>query len=65
MCRDGANNKHIFYAEPLPWRSTISRTRQLYGDEVFLELFRKVLSLCVEKGMDKMSIFRKATLEKL
>jgi transposase len=37
--------------EPLPWHSTISRTRQLYGEEVFLELFRKVLSLCVRKGM--------------
>lgn len=37
--------------QPLPWHSTISRTRQLYGEEVFLELFRKVLSLCIEKGM--------------
>lgn len=37
--------------EELPWHSTISRTRQLYGEEVFLALFRKVLSLCVEKGM--------------
>ena len=37
--------------EPLPWHSTISRTRQLYGEEVFVELFRKVLSLCVQKGM--------------
>ena len=37
--------------EKLPWHSTISRTRQLYGEEVFLELFRKVLSLCVQKGM--------------
>jgi transposase len=37
--------------EPLPWHSTISRTRQLYGAEVFLELFRKVLSMCVQKGM--------------
>jgi transposase len=37
--------------EPLPWHSTISRTRQLYGEEVFLELFRKVLSMCVQKGM--------------
>jgi len=37
--------------EPLPWHSTISRTRQLYGEEVFLELFRKVLSMCVAKGM--------------
>lgn len=37
--------------EPLPWHSTISRTRQLYGEEVFLTLFKKVLSLCIEKGM--------------
>lgn len=37
--------------EELPWHSTISRTRQLYGEDVFLELFRKVLGLCVEKGM--------------
>jgi transposase len=37
--------------ESLPWHSTISRTRQLYGEEVFLNLFRKVLSLCVLKGM--------------
>lgn len=37
--------------EPLPWHSTISRTRQLYGEEVFLNLFQKVLSLCVQKGM--------------
>jgi len=37
--------------EALPWHSTISRTRQLYGEEVFLSLFQQVLSLCVEKGM--------------
>ena len=37
--------------EKLPWHSTISRTRQLYGEEVFMELFKKILSLCVEKGM--------------
>ena len=37
--------------ESLPWHSTISRTRQLYGEDVFLSLFRKVLSLCVQKGM--------------
>lgn len=37
--------------EALPWHSTISRTRQLYGEEVFLSLFQKVLSLCVAKGM--------------
>jgi transposase len=37
--------------QDLSWHSTISRTRQLYGEEVFLELFRKVLSLCVDNGM--------------
>ncbi len=37
--------------EVLPWHSTISRTRQLYGEDVFLLLFRKVLSLCVQNGM--------------
>ncbi len=37
--------------EELPWFSTISRTRQLYGEEVFLLLFKKVLSICVDKGM--------------
>jgi transposase len=37
--------------ENLPFHSTISRTRSLFGEDLFLELFRKVLSLCVEKGM--------------
>jgi transposase len=37
--------------EPLPWHSTISRTRQLYSEEVFLSLFKKVLTLCIRKGM--------------
>lgn len=37
--------------EELPWHSTISRTRQLYGEDVFLELFRQVLKRCVDKGM--------------
>ncbi len=37
--------------ENLPWHSTISRTRGLYGEEVFLLLFKKVLSLCIAKGM--------------
>ena len=37
--------------EALPWHSTISRTRGLYGEDVFLELFKKVLKLCVDKGM--------------
>ena len=33
--------------EELPWHSTLSRTRQLYGEEVFQELFIKVLKLCI------------------
>ena len=37
--------------EPLPWHSTLSRTRNLYGEEVFLSLFRKVLSMCIDRGM--------------
>jgi len=37
--------------ETLPWHSTISRTRQLYGEDVFRSLFKEVLRLCVAKGM--------------
>lgn len=37
--------------EPLPWHSTLSRTRQLYGEDVFKELFRNVLKSCIDKGM--------------
>lgn len=37
--------------EALPWHSTISRTRQLYGEEVFLKLFQHILKLCMERGM--------------
>jgi transposase len=37
--------------EELPWHSTLSRTRQLYGEEVFLQLFRQVLKMCIDKSM--------------
>ncbi|MDO6473745.1 transposase [Maribacter sp. 1_MG-2023] len=37
--------------EELPWHSTISRTRQLFPESVFEEVFTNVLELCVEKGM--------------
>jgi len=37
--------------EELPWHSTISRTRQLYPESVFEQVFTKILSMCVEKGM--------------
>ena len=37
--------------EELPWHSTISRTRQLFPEAVFEQVFTKVFSMCVEKGM--------------
>lgn len=37
--------------DELPWHSTLSRTRGLYGEAVFKLLFKKVLSMCVSKGM--------------
>jgi transposase len=37
--------------EELPWHSTVSRTRQLYDEKLFEELFSKIFSLCVESGM--------------
>jgi len=37
--------------EPLPWHSTLSRTRNLFGEKIFLELFRNILSMCVKKGL--------------
>jgi transposase len=37
--------------EELPWHSTLSRTRKLYGEEVFLDLFKKVLKLCINEGL--------------
>jgi IS5 family transposase len=37
--------------EELPWHSTLSRTRQLYGQEVFTEIFKTVLKQCIDKGM--------------
>src|SRR5438067_142242 len=37
--------------EELPWHSTLSRTRQLYGEELFKGLFKDVLKRCIGKGM--------------
>jgi len=37
--------------EELPWHSTISRTRRLFPESVFEEVFVKVFALCVESGM--------------
>ena len=37
--------------EELPWHSTLSRTRQLYGQEIFTAIFKSVLKQCIDKGM--------------
>lgn len=37
--------------QELPWHSTLSRTRKLFGEETFLELFKQVLKLCINNGM--------------
>jgi len=37
--------------EELPWHSTLSRTRQLYDEDVFNKLFKQVLKQCIDKGM--------------
>jgi transposase len=37
--------------EDLPWHSTISRTRQLYKEEIFEKLFDNVLEKCSEAGL--------------
>jgi transposase len=37
--------------QPLPWHSTLSRTRQLYREELFRQLFKDVLKQCIDKGM--------------
>ena len=37
--------------EPLPWHSTISRTRQLFPEDIFEKVFTEVLKLCIEAGL--------------
>ena len=37
--------------EQLPWHSTLSRTRQLYGESLFKDIFKQVLKQCIDKGM--------------
>lgn len=37
--------------EPLPWHSTLSRTRALLPDSVFVEAFERVLAMCIDAGM--------------
>jgi len=59
--------------ESLPWHSTLSRTRQLYGETVFKELFKQVLKQCIDKGMvagrrqamDSVAVKANASMSKL
>lgn len=59
--------------EPLPWHSTLSRTRQLYPETLFELLFDKVFSLCVANNMvagrrvaiDSAPVKANASMEKL
>lgn len=37
--------------DPLPWHSTISRTRKLLPNAIFEKAFEKVLGMCVESGL--------------
>ncbi|MDY0781714.1 transposase, partial [Tenacibaculum sp. IB213877] len=37
--------------EELPWHSTISRTRQLFPESVFEDVFSSILSQCIAQGM--------------
>ncbi|WP_299217254.1 IS1182 family transposase [uncultured Dokdonia sp.] len=37
--------------EELPWHSTISRTRQLFPEDVFESVFTHILQMCISKGM--------------
>src|SRR5690606_32249930 len=37
--------------EELPWHSTISRTRQLFPEDVFDDVFTKVLKMCIDAGL--------------
>jgi transposase len=37
--------------DPLPWHSTISRTRKLLPNAIFEEAFDRVLGMCVESGL--------------
>lgn len=37
--------------EELPWHSTLSRTRKLFGQQEFIAIFKQVLKLCIDKGL--------------
>lgn len=37
--------------EPLPWHSTLSRTRAMLPESIFVEVFEKVLKQCIDSGL--------------
>ena len=37
--------------EPLPWHSTLSRTRAILPESVFVDVFEKVLMQCIDSGL--------------
>lgn len=37
--------------EPLPWHSTVSRTRQLFPESLFEQVFTQVVGMCVDKQL--------------
>src|SRR5215470_6177285 len=59
--------------ERLPWHSTLSRTRQLFGEDIFKQLFIEVLKQCIDKGMvagrrqvmDSVSVKANASMDSL
>ena len=38
-------------SEPLPWHSTLSRTRDLLPEDLFVKVFEDILKKCVEAGL--------------
>ena len=37
--------------EELPWHSTLSRIRKLYGEDIFLDLFKQLLKRRINQGL--------------
>ena len=37
--------------EPLPWHSTLSRTRRLLPKSMFEEVFNRILKMCIDSGL--------------
>jgi len=37
--------------DEFPWHSTISRTKQLFPESIFEQVFERILSMCIDKGM--------------